>query len=943
MSDLRKRLDNLSLEKRELLLQKLQTHKQISSTSDIDKVPPLIAVSREQTVPLSFAQQCLWFLDQLEGGSVNYNMATGVRLIGFLQVAALEQVIAEIVQRHEVLRTNFKTVNGTAVQVIAPSLTFTLPMLDLQALTAEEKSAEVQRLAREEAHRPFDLANDLLLRVSLMRLGADEHVLLLTMHHIVSDAWSIGIFVQELAILYKAFSCLEPSPLPELPIQYADFACWQHQWLQGKVRETQINYWKQKLTGSSPVLELPTDRPRPPIQTFQGDTQHFQIGLHLTQKLKTFSQESGATLFMTLLTVFAILLSRYSGMEDIAIGSPVANRNRLETESLIGFFVNTLVLRIDLSGKPRFPELLARVQQVALDAYAHQDLPFEQVVEALHPERNLSYNPLFQVMFNFEHNSAQTLDLPGLNVTSLAMENVTTKFDLTLSLTETDLELTGELEYNTDLFNPSTMSRLLEHFQTLLEGIVTNPHQPIFELPLLTTVERHQLLMEWNNTQVEYVFDRCIHQLFEAQVERTPKAVAVMFENQQLTYQQLNCRANQLAHHLQAIGVKSEVLVGICLERSLEMLVGLLAIFKAGGVYVPLDPDYPKERLAYILSDSQVSVLLTHKNIATALPENKARVVYLDTDSEVISQQSEQNPVSVVANKNLAYVIYTSGSTGMPKGVMIEHRGMLNHLYAKIWDLKLTETDAIAQTAPQSFDISVWQLLVGLLVGGRVEIFSNEIVHNPAKLLEQIEKQGISILEVVPSLLQMMLLEIESHNQERPHLSKLRWLILTGEALPPNLCDRWLNHYPTIPILNAYGPTECSDDVTHYPIYQPLGAETLNTPIGRAVANTQLYILNPQLQPVPIGVAGELYVGGAGVGRGYLNKPELTDQAFIPNVFGTEGTRLYKTGDKARYLNDGNIEFLGRIDYQVKIRGFRIELGEIEAVLAQHPDLRETV
>jgi aspartate racemase len=585
--------------------------------------PPLLPVERKGKLLLSFAQARLWFLEQLEPGSGAYNMPAAVRLTGSLDVAALKQSLQEIVQRHEALRTTFRMVSGEPIQVIAPILALAVPLVDLHELPEAQQEAQVEQLATEEAQQPFDLAMGPLLRAKLLHLSEAEHVLLLTMHHIVSDGWSMGVLIRELVALYEAFSTGKPSPLPQLPIQYADFAHWQRQWLQGEVLAAQLSYWQQQLTGAPPVLELPTDRPRPTVQTFRGATQFLALPEPLSQKLKSLSQRSGVTLFMTLLAAFQTLLYRYTGQEDICIGSPIANRNRSETEGLIGFFVNTLVLRTDLSENPSFQELLGRVREVTLGGYAHQDLPFEQLVEALQPKRNLSHHPLFQVMFALENTPISPLELPGLSLSSLNIDSSTAKFDLTMSMEDTEQGLMGSLEYNTDLFHAATISRMLEHFQTLLEGIVANPEQRLLDLPLLTQPERQQLLVEWNDTQVDYPKHLCIHQLFEAQAEQTPDAVAVVFEDQQLTYGELNRRANQLAHHLRSLNVGPDSLVGICVERSLEMIVGLLGILKAGGAYVPLDPSYPQERLAFMLKDAQVPILLTQQRLVCRLPKQE--------------------------------------------------------------------------------------------------------------------------------------------------------------------------------------------------------------------------------------------------------------------------------------------------------------------------------
>jgi len=615
-------------------LERRQMESVSSHTEDKQRISP----RGESPLLPSFSQQRLWFLNQLEPDSSIYNVPVAFRLTGPLNVAALEQSLNEISRRHEALRTTFSVVDGQPAQVIAPKLNLTLPVLDLRELTEIERDAEVQRLVVEEAQAPFDLAQGPLLRASLLRLGQEEHVLMLTMHHVVSDGWSLNVLFRETTTLYQAFSTGEPSPVPELPIQYADFALWQRQWLQGEELESQLAYWKEQLDGIPPVLELPTDRPRPAVETFRGAKQSLFLPKSLTQSLKSLSQEEGVTLFMTLLAAFQTLLHRYTGLDDIVVGSPIAGRKQVETEELIGFFVNTLVLRTNLSGEPTFRELLRRVREVALKAYDHQDLPFEKLVEELHPERNLSHSPLFQVMFVLQNTPKQVLELPGLSLSSLEVESGTAKFDLTLSMTETELGMQGSLEYKTDLFDTSTIQRMLGHFQILLESIAANPDRSISDLPLLTDAEQHQLLIEWNDTKADYP-DQCIHQLFEAQVERTPDAVAVVFGTERLTYHELNRRANQLAHYLRSLGVGPEVLVGICLERSLEMVVGLLGILKAGGAYVPLDPEYPKERLAFMLEDAQVSVLLTQEQLQEGLGECEAQVVCLDSGWEVISQE----------------------------------------------------------------------------------------------------------------------------------------------------------------------------------------------------------------------------------------------------------------------------------------------------------------
>jgi amino acid adenylation domain-containing protein len=783
-------------------------------------------------------------------------------------------------------------------------------------------------------------------------LNSVEHVLILVMHHAASDGWSVGILFRELAGFYEAFSTGTPSPFPELPIQYADYAYWQRQWLSGEVLQTQLDYWKQQLSDAPRVLSLPTDKPRPSVQTFQGGTKFFHFDLDLMQKLKTLSQQSGATIFMTLLAAFATLLYRYSGQEDVVIGSPIANRNRSEVESLIGCFINTLALRTRLTGNPTFSELLEQVRSTTLGAYDHQDFPLEKLVEELQPERSLSHAPIFQVMFVLQNAPIGKLELPGLTLTPLEVEDLTAKDDLFLSMMETETGLTGELVYNSDLFEVATIERMVENFHTLLSSIVYNPTHRIAQLPILSTTEHHKLLEQWNETSADYPSQQCFSQLFEAQVARSPDAVAVAFEDQQLTYQQLNTRANIWARYLVDQGVGAETIVALLSERNIDFLTAILAIFKAGGAYLPLNPEHPPERLHQVLSQSQVPLVLTaikwESMVSPMLGSLNTKPKLLSLENlDSLDYSSENLPIRSHP-ESLAYVIYTSGSTGEPKGAMLEHRGMLNHLYAKIKDLQLSATDVVAQTAAQTFDISIWQFLVALLVGGRVEIINSEKATDPTQLISLLQRQRISILEIVPSLLRMILQQMELKGATQTELSCLRWLLLTGETLPPNLCRQWFEYYPSIPMMNAYGPTECSDDVTHYPIHQPPKEEILNLPIGRPVSNTQLYVLDSHLQPLPIGVVGELYVGGVGVGRGYLNNTALTSLAFIDNPFNNcqlpiPNSRLYKTGDKARYLPDGNIEFLGRIDHQVKIRGFRIELGEIEAVLSKYPQIQSVV
>ena len=890
------------------------------------------------SAPLSFAQARLWFLNQLKEKSVAYNLPNAVQITGNLNVAGFEHAIKEIVRRHEVLRTSYHTVNGQPVQVIDKSATVTLPVVDLQELPELEQSTVVQHLTAFEAQQPFDLSKTPLIRVTLLRLGQQSHVLVLSMHHIVSDGWSMRIFVQELSTLYTAFRSGKPNPLPELPIQYADFAVWQQQWLREQVLETQLNYWKQQLAGVPPLLELPLTKPHPPVKTSHGRSIEFQLSLELSEKLNTISQNTGVSLFMTLLAGFATLLWRYTHQNDILIGTPIANRNRLEVESLIGFFVNTLVLRTQIQGNPSFAQLLQQVEQVTLKAYEHQDVPFDLVVEALQPERSLKHSPLFQVMFVLQNAPMGNLELPGLVLTPLEIKTVTSKFDLTLSMMETPQGLLGTWEYNTDLFDRETIARMAGHFQTMLAAIVTNPQQPVGDLPLLSDAERLQLLGEWSQTQTNYPTNKCVHTLFEEQVQRTPDAVALVFEDQQLTYSELNTDANKIAHYLQSLGVGPEVLVGLCVERSPEMVLGVLGILKAGGAYVPLDPTYPQERLAFMLSDSQMPVLLSQQKLLTKLTEIKARVVYLDTDWRRISQESEENTLSSVTTRNLAYVIYTSGSTGKPKGTMLAHQGLVNYLS---WCVKAYEVENGYGSPVNSsigFDATITSFFSPLLVGQTVLLLpeKQEIEALSAALCSQ---SNFSLVKITPAHLDLLnqLLPIEQAKHQT------RALIIGGESLSGKSLSFWRTYAPETRIINEYGPTETVVGCCVYEVEAEtplLGA----VPIGRPIANTQIYLLDRNLQALPIGIPGEIYIGGAGVARGYLNRPDLTAEKFVPNPFSQEpGARIYKTGDLARYLPNGNIEYLNRIDNQVKIRGFRIELGEIEVALSIHPHVRQVV
>jgi amino acid adenylation domain-containing protein len=901
--------------------------------------PPLRSLLREGTSPLSYAQQRLWFLEQLGLSHCAYNLLDAMRLLGTLDVAALTQSLQEIIRRHEVLRTTFTIIEGQPRQVIGSAADLPLPIMDLQEVPDEhEREAQIHTLAREEALRPFDLVNGPLLRAKLLRRGAEEHVLFLAMHHIVSDGWSQGVFWQEMAMLYEAFTAGKPSPLPDLTVQYADFAYWQMQWLQGGMLDAQVAYWKQQLTGLS-TLQLPLDRPRPAVQTLRGARHALALSPTVTRALKTLSQQHGVTLFMTLLAAFQTLLHRYTGQNDIPVGTFIANRNQIEIEGLIGFFVNTLVLRTDFSGDPSFLELLGRVREVTLGAYSHQDLPFEKLLEELRPQRDLRQTPLFQVSFNFHNTPSQIPTLSGLTLSTLEVDTERAWFDVGLDLRETSEGIRGWIEYSTDVFEAATIAQMADHLQTLLEGAVTNPDQCLSKLPLVTEVERQRLLVEWNATQADYPRDISITKLFEAQVERTPDATAMRLEEQQLTYQELNRRANQIAHYLQKLGVGPEVLVGSYMDRSLEMIIGLLGIFKAGGVYVPFDLAYPQERLARMLEDTQVPVLLTQERLMARLSVHNAQVVCLDSGWEAIGQESTENLISRVTADHLAYVIYTSGSTGRPKGVAVAHKQLLNR-FAWMWrEYPFAAEEVCCLKTSVNFVDSLWELFGGLLQGIRTVIIPDKTLKDPQELIQTLAAYHVTRIMLVPSLLRLLL---NTYENLQSRLPKLKLWCTGGEALSVDLCQRFLASMPHSVLLNIYGLSEAFD-VACYDTRLWSG-ERMSVPIGRPIANTQIYLLDRHLQPVPSGVPGELYIGGTGLARGYLNQPALTAERFIADPFSREpGARLYKTGDLARYLPDGNLEYLGRLDHQVKIRGFRIEIGEVEAGLEQHAAIRQAV
>lgn len=897
---------------------------------------PAMRRSDEKETPLSFAQQRLWFLNQLDPVSAAYNVPGALRIQGSLNVHALTDSISSIAERHEVLRASFVERNGTPVQVVAPGAGPGFQFSDLQQISPSQRSAELERLMREEAEQPFDLRRGPCLRIHLLQLGPQEHVLLVTMHHIVSDYWSLGIFVSELTKLYPAFNSGQNSPLQELRFQYRDFAVWQRECLAGSGMAAQLEHWKQQLAGILPVLELPADHVRTLTQSGRGAICEDVISKDLTAALKKLFRPEGATLFMVLLAAFKVLLHRYSGQKDLIVGSPVANRNHAGIEDLIGFFANTLVLRSDLSGDPPFADLLRRVHKMALHAYAHQDVPFEKLVEELQPERDTARSPIFQVSFALQNVPFPTLELPGLHVEIVNNPTRTAKFDLTLIAVETGPAVRLSLEYRTDLFEERRVQRMLKHFKALLESIVRAPSLPISGLSYMDQQEVEQVLHDWNRTEKLYRRGLTVQQLIEEQVERTPEAVALVYQDQQCTYAELNRRANQLAHLLREHGVAPEVRVGLFMERSLELVISILATLKAGGAYVPLDPSYPEDRLRFIAQDAGIRIVLTQQHLLDAATAFTPAVVDVKSEWPLIHLQPDENPPYAAGEDNMAYVIYTSGSTGRPKGVMITHAGICNRLLWMQDEYGLSGNDAVLQKTPFSFDVSVWEFLWPLMTGARLVMAKPGAHHDPAAIANLIEREKITTVHFVPSMLQVFI-----DDPALPECASLKRIICSGEALSPALRDKCASRL-SAGLHNLYGPTEASVDVT----YSDCRAERLEAtvPIGRPIANIQVHFLDEYWQPVPAGVWGELCIAGVGLARGYLDRPGMTAERFIPNAFSNRmGDRLYRTGDIARYLSDGAIEYLGRADDQVKVRGFRIEPGEIEKAISDHEAVQECI
>jgi amino acid adenylation domain-containing protein len=885
-------------------------------------------VLRQGNLPLSFAQQRLWFLDRLYPGSPIYNLPMGVRLSGELNAMRFEQTFNEVIRRHEVLRTRFDSSDGQPLQVILPAAILAARIVDISELDSQEREIQVRRLADEENRQPFDLRQFPLMRVTLLRLDRQDHAVLITMHHIISDGWSMDVFTRETAALNQAFSNGEPSPLSELQIQYVDFADWQRKRIQGEFLQAEIDYWKSELSEIPRILNLPTDRPRTPVKSSKGAQQSIVLDETLCRELKALGNREGATLFMALLAAFSSLLYRYAREEDIIVGTPIANRNWIEIEGLIGFFLNTLVLRSNFSGNPCFRELLGRVREGTLRAHTHQDIPFEKIVEVLSPERDTTHSPLFQVMFVFQNASAKAADLPGLGSDQLATSGGASKFDLTLSMRQIGPQIIGSLSYNPDLFDSPTIVRMLSHLRGLLEGVVAGAGREISLLPLLTEAEHHQLLVEWGRTPANYDLGECIHELIERQAEKTPESIAVVFEETQISLGELNRRANQLGRYLRSLRVKPETHVAICLERSPEMVICVLATLKAGGAYLPIDPAYPAQRTIFMLEDARAEVILTRRSILDASANHTAVVLDIETDWEIIAKEGEMNFSSGICAEQPAYVIYTSGSTGRPKGVVIEHRQIVNYFRAITDHLAITPGATFAMVQPLTVDSCKTVLLPPLCAGGSLHVISEDRSVDPDGLARYFVRHQIDCLKIAPSHLMAL------QNSARPEqILPQRWLIVGGEASTWEQAERVQSMAPDCSVFNHYGPTEATVGILTFPLREGHSRHhSSSVPIGRPLPNTEAYLVGRRLELLPSGVPGEMHVGGHCLARGYLNRPDLTAEKFIPDQFcDAAGARAYTTGDLVRMLPDGHIEFLGRTDDQVKIRGFRVELKEIEA------------
>ena len=956
-------MQNLSTAERLALLELLEgTAPKKAAAATLAQIQP---VDRSGPLPLSYPQWRLWFLDQLGIPGALYHIPTRLRLRGELDRDALVRALNRVVARHEALRTTFAEVGAEQVQRIAPAEESPFQLAEHDLRGQADAEAELRRLLAEESAAPFDLARGPLIRGHLIRLADDDQVVHITMHHIVSDGWSMGVFTRELSTLYAAFRKGEPDPLPALPIQYADFAVWQRRWVDGEVLKAQAEYWKRTLAGAPALLELPTDRPRPARQDFTGGDILIELDAEVTAGVKALSRRHGATLYMTFLAAWAVVLGRLSGQEDVVIGTPVAGRGRREIEGLIGFFVNTLAIRIGLPRSLTVADLLRRAKDRALEAQQHQEIPFEQVVELVQPVRSLAHTPLFQVMFNWLNMPERSLEFSGLeqgptgaaqgpaeaapgaagaaqpgapsDASADAPADASAQFDLTLTLTERGGRIVGALEYATAIFERETMERHVAYLRRVVAQMVADKHRSVGRLELMSPAERTRVVEAWNATELPCPEGRCVHELFERRAEETPGATAVVFEGGELTYAELNARANRLAHRLRALGVGPDARVAICAERTPELVAGLLAVLKAGGAYVPLDPAYPEERLRWLLEDSAPVAVLAHGSLAARFAGAGVPVLELDAGSPAWAAGPETNPRrGALLPEHLAYVIYTSGSTGRPKGVEMTHRGASNLLHWYLGATRITERDSVLVVTSFSFHLTQRNLLAPLFVGGRVHLAREPF--EPRRIASQIVASGITMMNLTPTGFQAL---VEADGGRA--IGGLRIVVFGGEPLYPRQLARVPEPRPVF--LNPYGSTEATGITAHHFARADLSSySSRSMPPGRPIANARIYVLDAAGEPVPVGVTGELYLGGAGVTRGYRGLPGHTAERYLPDPFGREpGARLYRTGDLGRWLPDGTIEFMGRGDAQVKVRGFRIELGEIEARLAEHAAVHEAV
>ena len=915
----------------------------IDASESTPRRPPIERIRGSEKLPLSFSQERLWFLDQIIEGQPIHNIPIALRIKGSLKTDIMEKSLQTIVQRHESLRTTFHSEGGDPYIKVAPSLKLRILKKDLSNHPKTEQESEAQRLASEEAQKPFDLEAGPLIRMTLLKLDESEHILLLTMHHIVSDAWSLNIFFHEFVAIYSTLSKGKPVPLPELPVQYSDFAFWQKNWLQGDVLKNLALYWKNRLK-NIPTMSLPITRSRPKVRTFRGCSFHFSLSKSLSRRLKALSEDKNVTLFMTLLAAFKALLYRYTRQEDIAIGTPVAGRNMGEIKGLIGCFINVLVLRTDLSGDPGFCELLNRVREEALAAYSHQDLPFDRIVEIMQPKREWNRDPLFQVMFALQDADFQSVKIPGdLSLSEFSFPREIAQYDLTLFMSESQKKLRGMIEYNTDLFDRRTIERMGRCFVRILEGAVDDPEAKLSDLPLMNEREKQKILVDWNDTQRDYPLDLCVHELIEDQVKRTPDAIALEYNDTQMTYSELDNKANQLGHHLGSFRTKSDRSIGVYLDPSMELVISLLGILKTGAAYVPLDPSFPVERTRFMINDAGLSLIVTQSHLSSKLmafyDSQKTgyafRVINLDEERERISQKSVLKPKHKKTPRNLAYVMYTSGSTGFPKGVMISHRALANYLSWCCETYRFEEGKCSLHHSSFAFDFSVTSLIAPLIAGQKVVLLPRK--SRESVLLTRLEsKHDWNFIKLTPVHAQVLGDQISDKTE-----SPMKTLVLGGEALKPEHLASWVERASNTAVYNEYGPTEATVGCTFYRIPKNIHKMT-SVPIGRPIGNMRCYILDKNLKPMPVGVPGELHIGGAGLAEGYLNHPDLTAERFIPDPFSPgKGGLLFKSGDLARFLHSGDIEFLGRMDEQVKINGYRIEPNEIATILTAHPAINQ--